>query len=501
MNRFLFPAALIAAFLLALAIRLYDLSDPPFDFHTNRQFRSALIARGMFYSAWEKAPEPQRSIAIAQSNREGVIEPPIFEWLVSRIYLLTGGPDLRIPRTLSALFWLLGGAAVFGLALDLSNKGGALIALLHFLFLPFGMLASRSFQPDPLMAALIAGAAWAIYRWTRTPSWPRAVLAGVLTGFAILVKAVAVFPLGFGALFLLAPGLRQSHNDRQIWPVVRNRQVWTVAGLALLPVFLYYLNGLFISGFLKGQESFRFFPQYWTDPAFYIRWVETAAGICGFTALIAGLIGIFLVQDRAGRGLLAGLWTGYFLYSLALPYHTLTHDYYQLLLIPIASVSLAPPAGLILSEIARRPYARPALAAASLLVAGAVLFKVWDTRVILARSDHRPEVAEWERFEGLLPADSRIFALAQASGAPLAYYGWVSAEAWPTGADLDLRELAGLDPESVVSRRLSDLAEADYFIVTQFGELERQPNLKEYLAANAEIYLEDEGYIIYALTP
>ncbi len=494
MNRYLLTAALAAIFALGLAIRLYDLSDPPFDFHSNRQFRAALIARGMYYAALDDAPEPERTIAIAQRLGEPLIEPPILEWLVSRVYLLTGSVDLRIPRLLSAVFWLLGGAAVFRLARDLSSNAGALVSLAYFLFLPFGMLASRSFQPDPLMAGLIAGSAWALYRWVRDPAWNRAVAAGALTGLAILVKAVAVFPLGIGALLMIAagPGLRRS---------LRDPQTWTVGGLALLPVLGYYINGLFISGFLAGQDSLRFFPEFWTDPAFYIRWVETAAGICGFTVLIAGLVGVFLVPDRAGRGLLAGLWAGYALYSLAFPYHTLTHDYYQLLLIPIAAVSLAPPVGLVFAEIARRPYARPALAAAAVLAIGAILFKVWDTRVILAREDYRPDAAEWARFEGLLPPDARVISLAQAYGFPLAYYGWIVAERWPTGADLDLRELAGLDPAAVTSRRLADLAGADYFIVTQFNELERQPDLQDYLAGHASVYLEGDGYVIYALQP
>lgn len=42
--RRLFRFALLLTFLLALDIRLYDLTDPPFDFHSTRQFRSAVIA-------------------------------------------------------------------------------------------------------------------------------------------------------------------------------------------------------------------------------------------------------------------------------------------------------------------------------------------------------------------------------------------------------------------------------------------------------------------------
>jgi hypothetical protein len=74
MNRLLLPAALILLCALGLAIRLYDLSDPPLDFHATRQFRAALIARGLYYGALDDAPEPHRTIAIRQRSNEPLIE-------------------------------------------------------------------------------------------------------------------------------------------------------------------------------------------------------------------------------------------------------------------------------------------------------------------------------------------------------------------------------------------------------------------------------------------
>ena len=48
-NKRLFWGLVIALTAAAgLAIRLYDLTDPPLDFHPARQFHSAIIARGYF---------------------------------------------------------------------------------------------------------------------------------------------------------------------------------------------------------------------------------------------------------------------------------------------------------------------------------------------------------------------------------------------------------------------------------------------------------------------
>ena len=44
------PILILAALLLSgLALRFYDLTDQPIDFHPTRQLRGAIIARGMYY--------------------------------------------------------------------------------------------------------------------------------------------------------------------------------------------------------------------------------------------------------------------------------------------------------------------------------------------------------------------------------------------------------------------------------------------------------------------
>ena len=40
---------MMALFALGLAIRLYDLTDPPLDFNPTRQLRGAIMARGYYY--------------------------------------------------------------------------------------------------------------------------------------------------------------------------------------------------------------------------------------------------------------------------------------------------------------------------------------------------------------------------------------------------------------------------------------------------------------------
>ena len=52
---------------LGLAIRLYDLTDLPLDFHPTRQLLSGLKARGMFYQGTSILPDWQRKMAVTVS--------------------------------------------------------------------------------------------------------------------------------------------------------------------------------------------------------------------------------------------------------------------------------------------------------------------------------------------------------------------------------------------------------------------------------------------------
>ena len=82
--------ALIVIFVAAAAIRLYDLTDLPLDFHPTRQLFSALKARGMYYEALTDAPAEQREFAIQQGKMRATIEPEILERLTVFTWKFTG---------------------------------------------------------------------------------------------------------------------------------------------------------------------------------------------------------------------------------------------------------------------------------------------------------------------------------------------------------------------------------------------------------------------------
>src|SRR5512134_3659057 len=125
--------ALIVIFGSALAIRLYDLTDLPLDFHPTRQLLSAIKARGLYYetqpdgiSTWEL------ETAIRFAKLKADVEPVVFERLVAFTYGFTG-EQLWIARVYSSLFWLIGGIFLFLLARDFVSFEGALTSTAYYL--------------------------------------------------------------------------------------------------------------------------------------------------------------------------------------------------------------------------------------------------------------------------------------------------------------------------------------------------------------------------------
>jgi 4-amino-4-deoxy-L-arabinose transferase-like glycosyltransferase len=489
-----FPNLLLLAiiFIAALGARLFDLADLPNDFYMVRQYRSLLIARGMYYASLPGAPEWQRETAIAQWKGEGLIEPPIMEGLTALIYHLVG-EHIWVGKVLASLFWVAGGLALLLLARDVQMQGGGLIALVYYLIIPFGLGASQAFMPDPLMTALIAWSLWALHRWWHSPGWKHAILAGILVGVAILVKSVAVFILLGAALGMLL-------SRRPFRKALKNRQTWVIAALAALPTILFYVYGLVITDALQGQFGLRFFPALLKDPSFYIRWLFIATGVVGPTALFAALLGILLLHGRALQTILLGALGGYLVYGVAFPYHILTHEYYHLPLIPLVAVGIIPAANLLVRAVQESRLRGMRVLFCAILLA-AMGMEMWKARNYKVSTDYRHEIPYWQELGEKIGRDKNIVELSGDYGYRLAYFGWVSGLQWSTVADDALRTLAGQALPSFEEAFSGQTAGKDLFVITSPPEWENQDNLRTYLQAHYPLVEEGEGYWIFNLKP
>lgn len=480
---------LLCLMLAGFAIRMVDLTDAPFDFHPDRQLYDGLLARGL-YQQMIQPGDGGSSLGTLQALKDaGGFEPPILPFLVALTYRVVGGEHLWIARIWTSLIWVLGALPLYWLARRFFSTPAALFSVAFYLFQPFGITASRSFQPDPFMVAMILWTGWALVRWGESLSWRDAILVGVLCSLALLVKLPA-------ALALLCIAIAVSLARLGIKRLWKHPQVWAIAALAALGPAVYYF-------LWRGAGSGNYF-SFWTlsflklfaKPSFYGDWLQMLDGILGLAVLALALIGVALARP-AGRGFLIAFWLGYLVHALVFPYQTVTHDYYHLQIVPLAALSLASLAELVV-ERARQIKGWPRLALAGVLLVAAA-YPLWSMARVLLYYDYRPEAAGWARMGQELPRDGSMIGLVHAYGFPLAYYGGISVSTWPAQIDLELQALRGSSSaESFAMEFDQRTAGFRYFLVTLTGDLDAQPELKTWLLDHYPLQSGD-GFSLFDL--
>jgi hypothetical protein len=478
--------AAVAALLVlcGAGLRLPGLSDPPFDFHPTRQYRSAIIARGYSLDLLRGLPPASWQVAAAAARSEALIEPPVMEYLAARVYHVLGREDLAWARALAALAWSLGGLALFWLARQVVVAPAALAAVAVWTFLPFAIRASQSFQPDPLMTALMVLTLAAAVRHHRSPTLATGVLFAGALAAALLVKAVVVFFLGpaLVALFLFGGGS------------LRAKAATVGIGLvAIAPAGYYY-------ALLPLGTDYGPFPQLLRQPEFWQGWAVMLERVVSWAPLIAGLTGV-LVATGELRRLLGSLLVGYFAFGIVFTHHIHTHDYYSLPLIPIVALGMA---GLI-DRISR---ARSAWTGRALAAGVCLACLAWGgAEVVAARRSDRPaelkaRAARYERIGALVGHSTRVLALDEMYGYPLVYHGHMLTLHWPVSGDLALMTLTGGTLAPAEERLRA--AGADFFVATQKAQLDAQPDLQGALASRHPLVErdgdpDDWAFVVYDL--
>lgn len=484
------PSNWFILFIILLALggllRLIDITDPPLDFHSSRQLRNSLVARDIYYSLLPSATTEQRELASSFASAVGKYEPPVIESIVAVTYLFTGGENIASARIWETLFWILAGIALFDLMRRAVSPWAALIGLAYYLVLPFSVEVSRSFQPDPLMTSAFVIGIYFLYRWSEEQIWKWAILAGIFLGFATFVKIVIAFFVGAAAIALVLFTLK-----KDFW---KSKQVWVMAAIMVLPALLFYvlLN--------QGRSTEYFFS--WTvsliklisGSDFYTKWLAFIGSLFGFTMIFLSIAGGFLATPRL-RWLLISLWIGYLLYGLTLPFQMYTHSYYHIQLIPIVALGLAAALNPLIEIAAVQSVAgRAGFIAVIVAVIG---FQSWVSRSVLVADSFRHEPAFWQQVGEAIPTDAKVVGLTQDYGFRLMLYGWRKVTLWPYSTELAEVRNGKVD----FANRFDELTVGrDYFLVTAFGQLDKQPSLKKLLDAYP-IAIEGNGFILYDLNP
>jgi hypothetical protein len=505
--------ALIVIFTLGIAVRFYDMTDLPLEFHSTRQLLSLLKARGMYYETRTDVSPEERVFAIQQWNLRASVEPEFFERIVAWTYQFTG-EQIWVARVYSSMFWVIGGIFLYLLARRLTSEDGAIAATAVYLLLPYAIIASRSFQPDPLMTMLIIMFLWAVWEWSNAltakhaksakenkeslsdlralsgskSSWLFAILAGLFGGLAIFIKFPATF-------FVIGGGLGAVLSHRSMKEALKDPQLYVMALLGILPGAGYLVYGIFVQDFLGQQFGGRFIPSLFLSPSYYVGWLNMLNLVIGGFTLMLALLGLFFFEDKKRR-LLLGLWAGYAFFGLYFNFHIHTHDYYSLPLIPVVALSMAPLADFLFAKLAELTTTNFLRLSSFLFLLLGIIASTWNVRNTLNAVDYRPQAEMWAEIRTITDGYN-LAGLTQDYGARLAYWGWQNISSWPTSGDLRYADERG--GKQNLEEQFAEIAsKKDLFVITDLDDFARQTYLKEKLSTYP-VFAEGDGYVIYNL--
>jgi len=499
-RRLLVGTVVASVALVALVVRWVGIALPPLSFQPNRQLIDALMARGYWVSMGGELPA---SIPASFTPwTPSALEPPLIQGVGSISYLLAGTEVLWLPRAIIASCWVICVPAVWGLVRRLVGPIGAAFAALLWLFLPYGVAVSRSFQPDGPMLCLVVLAIWSMVRNHDSPATCRWWSAGLFGAAALLFKPTAIFAVvpALVAIAWLEGGSR----------ALRSRLFLRRLSVIVGPAVVYWL-AVTATGSIGAQEGNRFSVGVLLDNGFWIGWIDMIGRVLPLPLVAVAVLGL-LFASRRPRALGAALLGGYVIHALVFVHHTATHDYYHVLLVVPMLVGLGAASESMIRVLVVRGVARPA---AVLTVAVATVLVL----VVGPRPYPYVETAVPPRLEAVIAGaraagdalghSEHVLFVSRAYGSVQQYYGYLNGPPWPFAADLEGERMFGVGPltaeerlealeaDDAPVRWVAESGPIEWVLVTEPAVLEEQPDLARLLRSRFELSVQGDGWTAY----
>lgn len=337
---------LVLILFFGLLPRLYKLDIALADHHSWRQADTAAVARNFVKEGWDFFRPRIDNFTPLHPNKPNqerlfLVEPPLYNSLVAGVYRLFG-VEIKYARLVSIVFCLGSAVLLYLIAGHYLDERIGLLAAFFFLTLPYNIFYSRVVLPEPMMVFLSLAMFYSAIKWLEKDTPVRYLIFTAVSAAAFSQKT---FPL-----FLILP-LAYFFIVHFGWGVFRQKKLYLWAVLAFLPLFVWrywayqHPEGVPANLWLFNQGGIRF------KGAFF-HWIfakrigELILGFWGLPLLVLGM-----AQKTKKEGWFFYFWAGAALiYIFVFAAGNVTHDYYQIPLIPILAIFLAKGANFLISE-------------------------------------------------------------------------------------------------------------------------------------------------------
>jgi len=496
------------------------------DFHPIRQYIGASVTRA-YYAGMGGIEDPKlRDVAIVTLERQELFEPQILPLISAGIWRLAGQELLWAQRLLSILLWLSGGIALYRMTRPWVGERVALVSMGVFTFIPFSILCSRVIQPDPAMVVTMLWAMERLQAW-RDGAGKRAFWWFlVLSVVSVLLKPMSIFMIW--AVYV-GPGF----CSNKLKGVFFDRKMWLLTACMVIPNALWYLKGHFEGDTMSEQSDMSFLPRIFLDPYYYANFLKMIGRNIGFLPAMVLIWQTFRSKSIEVRRFLQFYLFGYVCYALIFHYHATTHDYYSIMLIPVAGlalgtwwfervapswkagelgslrnlrlVGLAILVGLFCSAmVATKGFqSKPASLKSGLeaIALNAGVSQKLHTWLLQKKERNQELVRQLEEIGEAVDHDANVLHLTDDHGKSLIFHGQLEGHFWPTRERFELLTYrgSGYEDEIAYFESLRDEGKADYFVITKMDELEKSADLITYVGERYPLLLKKEYVRIYDL--
>ena len=186
-KHWLFFLILVMGFL----IRIYGINLPIYETSGTRQEMTASVARNYFVTDTDFL---MPLIDFPGKTHPLYLEMPLYPYMVSLLYRVSGGVNESLARLLNILFAMGLMVVVYLFAMSIfTNRKKASWAMAVVAFSPIMITYTRTVQPDPLMFLLSTMTIFFAYRWYRKDLMRDFIIMTVFFSIAMLAKPQSLF--------------------------------------------------------------------------------------------------------------------------------------------------------------------------------------------------------------------------------------------------------------------------------------------------------------------
>ncbi len=332
----IFVATIMA---IGFLVRTYKIHNPIADWHSWRQADTAAVSRNFikdgfnpFYPQYD-ALNPLNETGQPNPHRYFFAEFPLYNILTYFVYLKFGVHE-EYARLISIFFATITIPFLYFLVSEYSSKRVAIISAIVFAILPYNIYYGRVIMADPMYICFSVATLYFVSKWLSKDSILFMTLAGISGAIAVLAKPYA--------LVLIIPVLYLFYKKWGI-KTVSKAAVYAFLLLVAVPFALWrhhinqYPEGMFGTTWLYNQGNIRF-------TGAYFRWLifdrmnRLIFATGGFVLFFVGII----KGATKKEGYFYFLWLlSIFAFFVVIAKGNVTHDYYQMPIVPIGCIFIA----------------------------------------------------------------------------------------------------------------------------------------------------------------